>query len=223
MAHRSRLLGKLKLAGFLLAVSILLFFALSFDRERLPDRERIQEIAENNLVEGSLIFIAVFVTLKLLFMPATPVTVMGGYLFGPYIGFSLSMTVLMLTSVIGFGISRNFGRKAVGGFVEDNFPRLKKYNILLERYGYLSVFILRVVPTAPLTAVNLFMGLTRIRAKDFLLGSILAFVPTTLVLSFIGNYLTDWKNPRLYLLILIYLLLIAVPVIYQRRKGISSS
>jgi uncharacterized membrane protein YdjX (TVP38/TMEM64 family) len=222
MSHRSYLLGKLKLAGFLLTVSLLLFFALSFDRQSLPDRGRIQEIAEENLFEGCLIFITVFVALKLLFMPATPVTIVGGYIFGPYIGFSLSMTVLMLSSIIGFGISRTFGRKPVGAFVEDNFPRLKRYNKMLEKYGYLSVFVLRIVPSAPLTAVNLFIGLTRIRTKDFLIGSLLAFLPTTIVLSLIGNYLTDWSNPLLYVLIVLYLMMIAAPIIYRKRKDLSS-
>lgn len=222
MSRHSHLLGKLKLAGFLLALSILILFVLSFDRQRLPDRERIHEIAEENLIRGSLIFIAVFVILKLLFMPATPVTVIGGYIFGPYIGFSLSMTVLMISSIIGFGFSRTFGRKTVGTFIEDNFPKLKRYNILLEKHGYVSVFILRIVPSAPLTAVNLFMGLTRIRTKAFLLGSLLAFLPTTAVLSFIGNYLSDWTNPVLYILISLYLILIAAPIIYQRRKESSS-
>ena len=222
MPRRSHLLGKLKLVGFLLAMSILLSFVLTFDRQRLPDRERIQEIAEDNLIQGSLIFITVFVSLKLLFMPATPVTVIGGYIFGPYIGFSLSMTVLMLSSIIGFGFSRAFGKKTVGTFIEENFPKLKSYNILLEKYGYLSVFILRIVPSAPLTAVNLFMGLTRIRIRDFLVGSLLAFVPTTVVLSFIGNYLSDWSNPLLYILIVLYVILIAAPIIYHKKKAMSS-
>jgi uncharacterized membrane protein YdjX (TVP38/TMEM64 family) len=63
------------------------------------------------------------------------------------------------------------------------------------------------------------MGLTRIKVKNFLLGSLMGFLPTTFILSLIGDHISDWKNPLLYILIFLYLLMIAGPVIYQKKKG----
>ena len=55
--------------------------------------------------------------------------------------------------------------------------------------GVLAVVVLRLVPVAPFTLVNLVAGATHLRARDFLLGTALGMTPGILAVTVFSDRL----------------------------------
>jgi pyruvate/2-oxoglutarate dehydrogenase complex dihydrolipoamide dehydrogenase (E3) component len=105
--------------------------------------------------------------------------------------------------------------------VESRFgERLKAINAGLERDGPFYLFSLRMIPYIPFFAVNLVMGLTRIRTFTFMWVSQIGMLLGTVVYVNFGTQLADISDPRDLLsplLLISFLLLALVPWI---AKGI---
>jgi uncharacterized membrane protein YdjX (TVP38/TMEM64 family) len=52
--------------------------------------------------------------------------------------------------------------------------------------------LLRLLPVAPFTVVNLVAGSSGIRFRDFLLGSAIGMLPGIALLAMFGDWLGDW-------------------------------
>jgi uncharacterized membrane protein YdjX (TVP38/TMEM64 family) len=52
--------------------------------------------------------------------------------------------------------------------------------------------LLRLLPVAPFTVVNLVAGASELRFRDFLLGSAIGMLPGIALLAVFGDWLGDW-------------------------------
>lgn len=207
-----------RIAGILLYVTLIVSGIIFIDSEDLLDKEAIEEDAQESLLLASLAFVGTAILLKLLFVPVTPLSVIGGYVFGPYLGFLLSLISLTVGSVIPFFIARKTGKAFTERLLAERLPGIQRYNRMVKENGFLTVVFFRVVPTLPISAVNFIFGLSKVRFRDFLLGSVAGFAPTLLVLSFIGDMILDFTSPWLYGLILVYLMMIAAPILWRKYR-----
>ena len=137
--------------------------------------------------------------------PSTPLWVLGAYLlaslaaipvtllivvtalaFGPAAGFGYALAGSLLASAVTFAFGRRLGRDKVrrlGG------ARLNELSRRLGNGGVLAVLVLRLVPVAPFTLVNLVAGATHLRARDFLLGTALGMTPGILAVTVFSDRL----------------------------------
>jgi uncharacterized membrane protein YdjX (TVP38/TMEM64 family) len=66
----------------------------------------------------------------------------------------------------------------------------------LAEKGILAVVTVRVLPVAPFSIVNMIAGATHIRARDFLIGTVIGELPGLIALSiFIDQITSTVKNP----------------------------
>jgi uncharacterized membrane protein YdjX (TVP38/TMEM64 family) len=61
----------------------------------------------------------------------------------------------------------------------------------LEKGGLKVVLLLRMSPVSPFSVLNYALGISRVRPRDYVLGSVLGTVPGTLLYVYIGSLLTD--------------------------------
>jgi uncharacterized membrane protein YdjX (TVP38/TMEM64 family) len=146
-------------------------------------------------------FLLAHVAASLLFVPRTVMAITGGLLFGLWWGTALTMIGSMLGAAAGFAVGRylhaglrNFqpGRRARG--------LLQR----LERGGWRTVMLFRLVPIMPHTPVNYAFGATRVGWGAYLGGSLLGLLPTTLVAVSVGatggeaiGGTANWLEPML--------------------------
>lgn len=157
------------------------------------DRERIESLLASFGVGAPAVFIMLQI-LQVLFapIPGEATGFIGGYLFGAAWGFVYSSIGLTAGSWINFLIGRFFGVRYVRKWIPaDQFDR---WNAAIRRQGILVVFILFVLPGFPKDLLSLFLGLSTLPTKVFVLIAAIGRMPGTLMLSMQGALLFD----RLY-------------------------
>ena len=121
-----------------------------------------------------VIVLSAYVVLGLIMFPVTVMIVATAFAFGPSNGFSYSLIGCFLSAILTYGIGRALGREAVSRLSGSRVNRLSRR---LAEHGIVTVVIMRIIPIAPFTVVNLFAGASHIRFQDFVFGTILGMTP----------------------------------------------
>jgi uncharacterized membrane protein YdjX (TVP38/TMEM64 family) len=132
---------------------------------------------------------AVFVLLQALQVIISPIPgeltgIVGGYVYGPTYGFTLSTLGLTLGSWVAFELSNILGRP----FVERLFKKdlLDKFDFLTTNTGATIAFLLFLIPGFPKDVLCYILGLSRMRLSTFLIVSIVGRIPGTYLLTIQG-------------------------------------
>ena len=128
-------------------------------------------------------------------MPVNFVIAATGALFGPLLGLFYALVGALLGAGLSFAIGRGLGREWVRRIAS---RRLNVINRRLERHGLLAMTVLRLLPIAPFTVVNLVAGASEIRARDYMLGSLFGMSPGIVLMTMFGDRLGAWlRDPDL--------------------------
>lgn len=130
-------------------------------------------------------FAVLYAAVALSPLPKTVFTLAAGALFGVAEGLPAVLAGATAGAVAAFYLSRVLGRDAVRRLTG---VRLNRFDDLLARSGLTAVLVARLVPVVPFTAVNYVAGLTAVRLRDFLLGTVVGIVPATTAYVTIGAY-----------------------------------
>jgi phospholipase D1/2 len=133
--------------------------------------------------------VAAFCLATLLFVPITFVIAATGALFGPLLGLVYALVGALLGAGLSFAVGRGLGREWVRRIAS---RRVNAINKRLERHGLLAMTVLRLLPIAPFTVVNLVAGASEIRARDYMLGSLFGMAPGIVLMTVFGDRLGAW-------------------------------
>lgn len=171
----------------ILIVGSLFFYQVSSDSINL---ETIRQHLKNFGIWTPLIFI-IFYTLSIIFIPSTPLMIIAGILFGFKYGFIYTVIGGFTSSVIVFNLSRKLGKEWVESILEHKYLKyINEYNKRLERGAVWDLIILRITPIMPLNALNILMGVSRIKTEEYIIGTIIGLVPGNIVVVYFGNVIS---------------------------------
>jgi uncharacterized membrane protein YdjX (TVP38/TMEM64 family) len=122
-------------------------------------------------------------------VPGEATGFMGGYLFGTALGFLYSSLALTVGSGINFAIGRFLGNRYVRKLIPSE--KLERFDFLLKHQGIIVVFCLFVLPGFPKDYLCLFLGLSALPWKVFLILTAIGRMPGTLLLSLQGAAIYD--------------------------------
>ncbi|WP_246190031.1 VTT domain-containing protein [Pandoraea captiosa] len=125
-----------------------------------------------------LMIMAVYVAGTLVMVPVTVLIVVTVVVFGPFAGAAYALAGTSLGAMAGYGVGRGLGRDAVQRF---GGQRLNALSRQIGDHGLLAMIVLRLMPIAPFTLVNLVVGASRIRLRDCLLGTLIGMLPGILI------------------------------------------
>lgn len=223
-AQSSRLHLKI-LTGLISAVILLLVVLfrdpiweyVSYIYHLLADRDRIRDFIESFGLGAPLVFMGIQI-LQVIFapVPGEATGFIGGYLFGVLKGFLYSSAALAVGSWINFSIGRFLGVR----FVRKMIPAAKfeKFDSMLKRQGLIVLFLLFIFPGFPKDYLCLFLGLSTLPLKLFLLIAAVGRMPGTFLLSLQGAYL--FEENYLFLGIAAGACAILAGVIYRYRESL---
>lgn len=182
--RKPALLKAIMLLGFILAAIGVAQFT--------PVREYLTADALGRLMEGAggwapVAYMLGYAIGVCLFLPGTLLTGLGAAIFGPYYGFVYVWIGAMLGAGAAFVIGRTLGREFAASLIGD---RLKKYDDTIERNGFATVLYLRLV-YFPFTPMNFGMGLTKVKFRDYLVGTGLGIIVGTFIFTFFIGTLKD--------------------------------
>ncbi len=161
--------------------------------------------------------VGAFVLGSLLMLPVTLLVFQAGVLFGPLLGFPIALAGALISSAVSYWIGRALGKDVALRAAGRMRHRL---NHLLVKRGILSVAVLRLLPVAPFTIVNLAAGASRVRFADFMLGSLIGMSPGIFALTVFSNSLVDAladPSPRKFLGVAAALVAVVAVGIIARR------
>ncbi|MEM7710062.1 MAG: TVP38/TMEM64 family protein [Pseudomonadota bacterium] len=133
---------------------------------------------------GGVVFVAVYVVVVILPLPAAAMSIAGGLAFGWW-GFPLSMIGSVLGAIPPYLIGRHWLRGPV--MARLNGPRVQAADRAIGDNALVFVALLRLTPILPFTAQNWLLGLTAIRLKPYVLATIVGLAPGTLAMVWIGE------------------------------------
>lgn len=171
---------------FLIAIITGLFVYSLWGDEILITKIR-NYIQTSNLTPAA--FIITYAVLSV-FIPTTPLMAIAGVLFGFYYGFIYSIVGGIISSSGIFLISRHLGRSFVEKIIESKATAqffLQKYGDRIARRGFLTVMILRMMPVMPFNILSLLMGISKVGFLDYILGTVVGFVPSHLLTVYFGS------------------------------------
>jgi len=139
------------------------------------------------------------------FFPIFPFLMIAGanvLLFGLWGGFFLNWVSTVFASVLMFFLARTIGRNWAKRKIE-HYPKVNRLNGYLEQNGFKTVLSIRLFPIIPPVFVNLAGGLSGIKARDYILATVVGKIPAIFVQSMIGNDLFSFSDHKLRLILLV--------------------
>jgi uncharacterized membrane protein YdjX (TVP38/TMEM64 family) len=154
-------------------------------------------------------------------IPATPMMVAGGMVFGPVVGSVYNIIGTFLGGTVTYFLGRGLGHDFVLHLLG---KRLKRVERLIARRGFWSMVGARFLPV-PFPLVNYGMALAGIRPALFLLTTALGLIPGVAVFTYFASLLTKAASGHRSGIILqfaiaslLMLLLTFIPQIWMARK-----
>lgn len=136
--------------------------------------------------EGYLVYMAIYVILEIFAIPAIPLTMTGGLLFGPVAGTVVVSICATLAAAAAFLIARYAARDKVKSIVQEN-KRFEAIDRAIGRDAFRVVALLRLSPLLPLALSNYLYGLTSAPLLPYVAGSWLGMLPGTAAYVFAGS------------------------------------
>ncbi|BAZ94115.1 hypothetical protein TspCOW1_09330 [Thiohalobacter sp. COW1] len=149
--------------------------------------------AVRNFGYGPLVVIVLFVIGGLLIMPITALIVATILTYGALAGFVYALLGVIANAASGYAVGAHLGRRGIRQLAGD---RINRVSARLGERGILTVFLLRVVPVAPFSIINLVAGASHVTFRDYLLGTLLGMTPGMLAIALlIDRILAIIRNP----------------------------
>ncbi|CCO45032.1 putative mercuric reductase [Vibrio nigripulchritudo SOn1] len=173
---------------------IVLWFSLDLGRfltleTAKQQQEQLSSLIQDNPLLSSVSYFVIYVIVTALSLPGAAImTLLGGALFG----FGWGLLLVSFASSVGATLAFLFSRFLLRDWVQSKFgDRLSAINEGVEKQGKFYLFTLRLIPVFPFFVVNLLMGLTPIKARDFYWVSQLGMLAGTAVYVNAGTQLAE--------------------------------
>lgn len=139
------------------------------------------------------LYALLYFLLELVAVPALPLTLGSGYLFGVTVG-TVAVSISSTAAAVAAFLIARYGLRSWISKLAGQYPRFRAMDRAIGREGFKFVFLLRLSPLLPFSISNYLYGLTSVRLREYVLGSWLGMLPGTIAYVSAGaavNALTE--------------------------------
>lgn len=165
-----------------LAAAVLLFHYLPIEKEAPRFLEWVNGLGP----AGGVVLGLAYAFGTILFLPGSLLTMAAGFLYGPFWGSVIASPASVLGATGAFLLGRTTARGWIRRRMDSN-PRFKVLQDGIAKDGFKMLVLIRLSPVFPFNLVNYAFGLTKIRLRDFVFGSWLAMLPSTVLYVYLGS------------------------------------
>ncbi len=155
------------------------------------DRSQLQLWLQQMGIWAPVLYVLIYSIATICILPSTPLNLTGGAIFGAVWGTVWTSIAAILAAVLAFGFSRTIGRSFVAQKLAGKWESIDRE---MQQGGFFYMFAIRLLPLIPYGIVNFAAGLTSIKFRDYLLGTLLGTVPGILPFVMMGAGLTALKQ-----------------------------
>ncbi|KAF2591211.1 hypothetical protein F2Q70_00042169 [Brassica cretica] len=167
---------------FRIAISLLLLVAIGTAFIFLPVEQKLKDfllwIKEDLGPFGPLALALAYIPLTIVAVPASVLTLGGGYLFGLPVGFVADSLGATLGATAAFLLGRTIGKSYVTSKIK-HYPKFQAVSVAIQRSGFKIVLLLRVVPILPFNMLNYLLSVTPVRLGEYMLATWLGMMVLT--------------------------------------------
>ncbi|MCU0678142.1 MAG: TVP38/TMEM64 family protein [Candidatus Pacebacteria bacterium] len=196
------------LGGLVLLVAVVVAAEFSGLRDFVTSGA-LKVLIEESGPLAPLLFMFIYAVATIVFIPGTPLTVLGGALFGPLLGTVYVVFGATIGALGAFLLARYFGGRLISESTGRVVERLREYDERLFKKGFVTVLILRLIPLFPFNGLNFGLGLTRLQTRVYLLGTFVGIIPGTFAYVYFGASLAS-LNPLHVAIAIIGLIIISM-------------
>ena len=177
------------------------------------NRDNLNKIKNNNFFLSSLLFLITCILWTLLLGFATPIYLIGGFIFGKWIGTFLVVTGLTIGSSLLYLFANYFFKETIKNKFLSKFSNLTD---VFKKNEFLYFFLYRLVGGIPFFIQNLLPTLFNIKLKNYFWGTAIGLCPQLFIGCSLGaglnaiisdnleapTFFETIKNPEIYIPIL---------------------
>jgi uncharacterized membrane protein YdjX (TVP38/TMEM64 family) len=139
------------------------------------------------------VVLATFVIGSLLVVPILAMIGATVLVLGPVLGFVCSAVGVLLAASTTFGVGRLVGREPLRKWLGTRLDTVEKQ---FANRGIVAIALIRKVPVAPFTIVNMLIGAIGVRYRDFIIGTALGMIPGIAAFAFVSDRaVRAWREP----------------------------
>lgn len=181
MAHFVRYV---KISLFLATIVCVAITAVVTSRLGTIESAQLQGWLRSTGVWAPVLFMLLYTIATVLVMPSTPLNLLGGALFGPWLGALWTSAGAMMAAIVTFAFTRTIGREAIARKLSGRWQAL---DAEVRRGGLPYMIAIRLVPFMPYGLLNFAAGLTSVSYRDYILGTLLGTTPGILPYVLLGS------------------------------------
>jgi phospholipase D1/2 len=141
-------------------------------------------------------------------VPVTLLIIASVIVFGPWLGAVYSLGGAVATALLSYLLGARLGRDAIKNLAGGRINRISQQ---LAKRGTFTIVVLRIVPVAPFTIINLVAGASHIRLRDFFWGTLLGLLPGITAIAILTDRVkSTMNNPQPETIVLLVVVALAV-------------
>lgn len=175
---------KLKSGIFLLTLFCLVVTAFVLYYLGAIDPNQLHQWIAQAGIWAPIAYIVLYTVSTLLILPSTALNLTGGAIFGPWMGTLWTSIGAIVAAIASFAFTRTIGREIIA---QKLAGRWQAMDAEMQHGGLFYIFAIRLLPIIPYGIVNFTAGLTSIRFRDYLLGTLLGTIPGILPFVLLGS------------------------------------
>jgi uncharacterized membrane protein YdjX (TVP38/TMEM64 family) len=133
---------------------------------------------------GPVFFVGAYAVATVLFLPGSLLTILGGVLFGPWLGALYSLTGATIGATAAFLVARDLASDWVARKTGDH---VRQFIEGVREEGWRFVAFVRLVPVFPFNLSNYALGLTGLRFAPYVIASFVCMAPGALAYAYLGH------------------------------------
>jgi uncharacterized membrane protein YdjX (TVP38/TMEM64 family) len=170
-------------------------------------------------VWSPIIFIIIYALRgAVLVIPVGVMSLAGGLAFGKWLGTVYILIGATLGAALSFMIARYFGRQFIESFTWLHRGKIKSFDEGIEKNGLRMILFMRLIPLFQYDAVNFGSGLSKMKFRDYVLGSFIGMVPGGFINALLGSSLENIISVQFFAALGFFILLMFIPTIYKKFK-----
>ncbi|WP_349407415.1 TVP38/TMEM64 family protein [Pseudalkalibacillus sp. SCS-8] len=198
-------------------ISAFILFAIWFSTTQLDlNANEIRDWIIGFGVFAPLIYMILYTVRPLIFFPASVLSITGGLAFGPLFGTIYTVLGATAGAILSFIVARKLGKNIANKEWKGKGRAIQSQ---LEKNGFFYVLLFRFIPLFNFDLISYTAGVSKVRFRDFFLGTLIGIIPGTFAYNFLGSSLVS-GDPKIILFAVIVFAALSLIPMWVRNKWV---
>jgi uncharacterized membrane protein YdjX (TVP38/TMEM64 family)/Fe-S oxidoreductase len=184
-------------------------------------QEKLHALISSYGALAPALYILIYTLASVLFLPALPITIVGGIVFGPVWGVIHTISGATMGASLAFLMARHVVRDQVAARLRG--PKWEQLDDQVARHGWKVVAFTRLIPVFPFNLLNYAFGLTKIPFSHYVVTSFVCMLPACIAFivfsSSLPGLIKGTISPSALLGVGLIALVSLIPLIHRRFKA----